>query len=318
MPTLIFYLKKKLKITRNILFILSILFHINYLKAQEKRIKPWSFEGNYIFQLNQASFTNWAGGGQNFIGFENGIDAKANYRKNQWSFMVNYKQNYGITRVQGDTKFRKTQDILEFHTKTGWQHSNGSSSEITFFADLFTQVAPGFAFGSTERSSNFFAPAFLTEGLSYDYRAANINLCISVSALSGKQTFVLDPAIEGQTFGLNTHNGILNEMGAYLRFSLENEVLKRTFLSTNMFLFTNYLKNFGNIDIRWDTGLRVLANKWLSVNLNTNLVYNPNISLPTLRDINGDGTKEEVGSGPKVQFMQSLGIGVGLNFNSKE
>lgn len=314
----IFHRALKLRLIRYMLTGLLFFGRVAGLEAQQETAKAWRLECNYLFQLNQAGFVNWAGGGQNFIGFDNGIDATVNYQRNHWSFTANYKQNYGITRVQDDSKFRKTQDAMEFHTKIGWQRSNGSSSEITLFADLFTQAAPGFAFGSSERNSNFFAPAFLTEGFSYDYRAADINFCVSVSALSGKQTFVLDPAVDGQAFGLGTRNGILNEMGAYLRVSLENELLKRTYLSTNMFLFTNYLKDFGNIDVRWDTNLRVMANKWLSVNINTNLVYNPHIDLPTLRDTNGDGVKEEVGSGPKVQFMQSLGVGLGLNFNSGE
>lgn len=269
----------------------------------------WKTNINYLFQLNQASFTNWVSGGQGFFAFENGLNLNTHYEKKNKIFNSTYSQTFGITWIQGDSIFRKAQDIIELHIKFSQKGKKNITSVL--FVDLFTQLRPSLSPQPLGHLSNFFAPAFITEGFAFEYRSDSINLGFIFSPLAGKHTIVLDKLVDGKQFGLPTGSGVLNEVGVYFNLSLDLEVLKRTRVNTNIFLFSNYLKNFGKVDIRWDNMISVLANKWISININTNLIYNQDVLIPIYREVNG--IQELVDSKPRVQFSQTLGIGVNLN-----
>jgi hypothetical protein len=66
--------------------------------------------------------------------------------------------------------------------------------------------------------------------------------------------------------------------------------------------------NRGNIDINWDVLISMKINKFLTTSLMTNLIYDHDINLPTIKKING--VKTEIGSGPKTQFKEVFGIGL--------
>ncbi len=38
-------------------------------------------------------------------------------------------------------------------------------------------------------------------------------------------------------------------------------------------LFSNYLEDPQNVDVRWDVQLNMTVNKWFSANISTNLIY---------------------------------------------
>jgi len=278
--------------------------------AQDSSIqKKWNYKFNYSGLINQASFSNWVSGGQGFFAFENCINLNLDFENKNWTFINTYSQTYGMTWIQDD-KFRKAQDNIEFHSKLMKKVKKNISTIL--FLDLFTQVSPSVINDQNIRISNFFSPAFITEGLAFEYIVDSINLGIVFSPIAAKHTIVLDPLVDGTQFGLETNNGVYHKIGLYFSFQLNKTIMERTQLTTNLFLFSNYL-NFGKIDIRWNNLVSITANKWLTINLNTYLIYNQDVLFSVYDEING--VQQIIDNERKIQFSQSIGIGV--NFNSK-
>ena len=53
----------------------------------------------------------------------------------------------------------------------------------------------------------------------------------------------------------------------------------------------------------------IKANKWLTVSLFTNLIYDHDVQIPVTRIIDGNEVK---GTGPRTQFKEVLGVGISL------
>ena len=161
-----------------------------------------------------------------------------------------------------------------------------------------------------------FSPGYITEGVGYEYRDENFKtdsrFFFVFAPLAGKQTIVLDDNIDGSLYGLKSLNGVRHELGMYLQTGLKRKILERTYLSTDLQLYTNYLYDFGNIDVNWKTALSVHANKWISMHLMASLVYNDDTKVPQFADLNGDGINEPAGAAKKLQLMQILGLGVSI------
>ncbi len=51
-------------------------------------------------------------------------------------------------------------------------------------------------------------------------------------------------------------------------------------------LFSNYLEDPQNVDVRWDVQLNMTVNKWFSANISTNLIYDNDTKI-----VQKDGSK---------------------------
>jgi len=76
--------------------------------------------------------------------------------------------------------------------------------------------------------------------------------------------------------------------------------LKNVSFTTKIDLFSNYLKDPQNIDVNWENILALKVNKYISINVNTQLVYDADVKIN-----NGKA---------KVQFKEILGVGISYNF----
>ena len=83
--------------------------------------------------------------------------------------------------------------------------------------------------------------------------------------------------------------------------------------TTKIDLFSNYASNPQNIDVFWETLIALKVNKYISVNLNTVLLYDDDIKVPVDRNGNGlfESTEEP---GPRVQFKEIFGVGFSYKF----
>ena len=73
-------------------------------------------------------------------------------------------------------------------------------------------------------------------------------------------------------------------------------------------VYTDYLHNFGNIDIDWQLQLEMKVNNYIKATLGGHLIYDDDIK--NKRDIDG----VQITEGPKVQIKQLLGVGVVYSF----
>jgi len=86
---------------------------------------------------------------------------------------------------------------------------------------------------------------------------------------------------------------------------MKNEFLQNVSFTTKIDLFSNYLNNPQNIDISWETLIALKVNKYISVSLNTHLLYDDDIKI-LLED-------SEI-PGPRIQFKEIFGVGLSYNF----
>ena len=75
-----------------------------------------------------------------------------------------------------------------------------------------------------------------------------------------------------------------------------------------MSLYTDYLHNFGNIDVDWQSYADLKVNEYVKANVGFNLVYDEDIDV--IKEENG----VKINEGAKVQLKQVLGIGLEYAF----
>jgi hypothetical protein len=136
---------------------------------------------------------------------------------------------------------------------------------------------------------------------------------------TGKITFVNNQKLsDAGAFGVTPGKKSLSEFGGYLRAiytknDFKNELLKNVTFTSKVDLFTDYAHKPQNIVVNWETLIAFKVNKFLSANINTQLVYDDKIKVPA--DRNGNGiieTGESIGS--LIQFKEILGVGFSYNF----
>ena len=91
------------------------------------------------------------------------------------------------------------------------------------------------------------------------------------------------------------------EFGPYLRADMTKDLSKTITLATTLELFTNYFKDFGDIDVNWSLLLTMKVNKWLAASLATQLVYDNNVKIKT------SPADEAI---PHTQFKELFGLGL--------
>lgn len=284
-------------------------------------ISYWSKENKVGLDISQISFVNWNAGGNNSVsGLLKGQFIRTYTRDN-----INWKNEliarYGINK-QESQEARKTDDQFQINSTFGYRRDTISN---WFYAGKFnfnTQFANGYAYPNTDLAiSKPFAPAYTFLGVGAEYSRKDLNFNLYLSPLTQKTTMVFDQRLANQgAFGVDKaiYDGfgnlvregknIRNETGILITSQWKKEVFENINLETRASLYSDYLNNFGNIDVDWQLQLEMTVNKYVKANLGTHLIYDDDIKL-----------KEEIGGvqvirGPKVQLKQILGIGLTYSF----
>ncbi len=82
--------------------------------------------------------------------------------------------------------------------------------------------------------------------------------------------------------------------------------------TTKIDLFSNYLSNPEKIDVSWETQMALKVNKYISVNINTHLLYDYDIKIE--KDDNDNGIIEADEIKDRMQFKEILSIGFSYKF----
>ena len=279
--------------------------------AVKKDTSYWTAGGINSITFSQVSLKNWSAGGQNSVSINGYLGLFADLRKERQTWENSVDLAYGLVK-QGDVDFTKSDDKLNFVTKYGYQINN--NNQKWFFSGLLdfkTQFTNGFA--TAERDSvisRFMAPGYLVLGLGIDYKPSKV-LSINYIPVTGKFTFVMDDRLsELGAYGVDPGSKSRAELGSFLRVKFKDEIIKNVKLDSRLELFTNYVENFGNIDVNWQNGFVFKVNGWLTTNFFTQLIYDDDIKIEV--DDNNDGTVDAVG--PRVQFKSVLGVGATFTF----
>ncbi len=263
----------------------------------------WTKGGTFGLNFTQVSLSNWAAGGQDAVSGVAQFKVFANYKKANVTWDNKLDLGYGLSFIE-EPPLQKIEDIIDLQSKLGIQSSNKWYYAV--LGSFKTQFTPGYSDKlNTIKASNLFAPAYLTLSIGMDYKPSD-KFTLFLSPLSGKMTIVTDPDLDGK-FGVEAGKNSRMELGATLRTNLKREIMKNVNLDTDLGLFSNYLKDPQRIDVDWKLGLIMNVNKFLSVRLNTHLIYDYDIKFPVEESTTGE-------TEARVQFKEIFGVGFNFKF----
>lgn len=266
----------------------------------------WQRSGVFSLNMTQVSLTNWAAGGFSSVSGIAMFNGAANWKKGRRAWDNSLVLAFGGQQIDdGDPV--KTDDRIELNSKYGYD-----LGKHWYLAGVFqfrTQFTEGFNTDGT-RISNFLAPAYGLLGLGLDYKP-NDNFTVFISPATARLVIVNDELLWGgstdpelRVYGVKNGNTTELEAGGYLRFMYKTELAKNISFMTRGDIFSNYLRDPGNMDVTWETLWTFKVNDWFAATLNTLLIYDHDTNLPKK---DGEGLPY---AGPATQFKQTLGIGL--------
>ncbi len=263
----------------------------------------WTYGGNGGLNLSQVSLSNWASGGENAVGFDVFLNYSANYKQKKHLWQNRIEMAYGLNQTE-TSGTKKTNDKIYFSSTYGYEMTK--NLYLSALLNFNTQFAKGYDYKTDPRTyiSRFMSPAYLTTGLGLTWNPKNW-VTATFSAISWRGTFVDSKILSDQgAFGVEPGEHLFSEMGGNLKVEIKYEFLKNMTIYSRVDLFSNYLEDPQNIDVRWDVQLNMTVNKWFSANISTNMIYDNDTKI-----LQKDGSK-----GPRLQFKESLGIGFQVTF----
>lgn len=220
------------------------------LKASEFMFNNWSKSGNSQIDLTSTFFGNY----------------KYTHPKFVWDNVVDLAYGYAWQDLDNDTvgglfeTRRKSNDKIDLTSSLSWNAYKGIGASFT--ANLKTQFGAGYEYdgigaaaeATKKQVSHFFAPAYLTTALSFEYKKTDWS--VSFSFLTGKTTFVCNESFirDGLTYGViqpdnfdvndvSTYRYAYFALGSYIRAQyLKKDILKNLDLYARIELFYDYWK----------------------------------------------------------------------------
>lgn len=289
------------------------------LSPIRSEISFWKKTNSLGLDINQGTFSNWSAGGYSSVSGIIKGDFTRTYEKGRSIWVNELKVRYGLNK-QENVELRKTDDVLSLNSSFGYKSSVKSNWYYSAKFTLNTQMANGYAYPNIEEPiSRAFAPAYVFMGIGAEYFKNNFKAYISPITL--KSTLVLDDTLANKgEFGLpggvfDADGNLLkagkksrNELGFLFTTEWNKNIMKNVNLKNNLTLYTDYLNNFGNIDVDWQLLLEMKVNSLLKATLGGHLIYDDDIK--NKRDVNGT----QITEGPRVQFKQLLSVGLVYNF----
>ncbi len=309
---------------KRVLLICVAMASVMAATAQTKdTTKNWTKGGLMGLNFGQASFTNWAAGGENSISVGAILNVFANYKKGNNSWDNTLDLAYGMLQ-SGVAPLRKNEDKIDFSSKYGRKAFN-DHWYYSVMVNFKSQFADGYNYpNDSVVISHFMAPGYLLGSIGMDYKTKDNSLSLFISPLTSKTTFVSDQKLaDAGAYGvtpakLDTATGkitpgemVLNQFGAYLKFAFKKDIFKNVNFATKLELFSNYLKDPQNVVVNWENIIGMKVNKFLSASISTNMIYDHNIPVPVKREVNGVTV---LGTGPRLQFKEVLSIGLSYKF----
>jgi hypothetical protein len=298
-----------------ILFVVLILGSsvrtIAQVTEQEKKLRTISgdtvfgWKKGALLSLNfvQSSFNNWSAGGKNSVAFNGLVSLYAKHNTANSAFENYLDLGYGLLK-EGKADLQKTDDRIELLSKYGQRaRKNWYYSGLVNFR---SQFAGGYNYpNDSVKISDFLAPAYVLAALGFDFKP-NSYFSLFIAPVTTKYTIVNNSHLSDLgSFGVEPGKKTRSEWGGYLRLvysrkDFQAEILKNVAFTTKLDMFSNYANHPQNIDINWETLIVMKVNKFLSVNLNTQLIYDDDIDI----------VKDGVVLGPRTQFKEILGVGL--------
>ena len=334
----------------NLLLIILLLSVVAFAQDKEKEEIPegWRFGVGIGLDFSQLLNINpKQGAAQNRLGLEGALNSFASLKmgRQRWDNTVLWQfglQRIGSGTVQGSTDkvpFQKTIDEFRLTSKYGIQIKPEGKLYYSVNGTFASQLLPTYQFpdlasgnfvtdfldsGRSPRSK-FLAPATATASVGIDYKPIE-HLSVFFSPLSGKFIIVASDSIAARGVHGNEVSGEPNAAGIYPEFKKIDAQLgallqiqyKASFLrndratyTSNLGIYTNYLRNPQNLDVDWLNGLSFSLTEHLQLNLFVNAFYDDDIRVQvTDNDAPNGGNR----LGKRVSVTQQLLISYARTF----
>lgn len=278
--------------------------------ASSDTAKYWNISGMGTLNVAQAGYSNWAAGGQNSLGLAGMVNLNLNFSKgvHAWASIIDLGYGFQFLGIgTGSQQYNKTDDKIELTTTYGYELHRNKKWYASVLGNFRTQFSNGFKYPDDSTViSTFMAPGYLVAGAGITYEPAAW-FRVYLSPASGRFTFVLDQALsDSGAYGVKRGDRSRGQFGPYLRADLNREVFRNISLTSSLELFTDYLANFGNIDVNWNVLLTLKVNRWLAATINAQLIYDDDVIIRSSPTDPG---------GPRTQFKEIIGIGLSYKFD---
>ncbi|WP_223033089.1 DUF3078 domain-containing protein [Hanstruepera marina] len=287
----------------------------------------WSQDNKFGVDINQVAFVNWNSGGVNSIAalFALKSALKYQYRHFIWDNLLDAR--YGVNSQQNQ-ELRKTDDLLEVRSSLGYRKNKFTNWYYSARFSFKTQFAKGFNYPNTDNViSKFMAPGYLFVGGGVEYGKNIEKLSTYFSPLTLKSTFVLDEDLSNAgSFGVapaeydNDGNLIAEgervrkELGILLTSAYEAELFQNIAIRNLVSFYTDYINDFGNIDVDWELVFDFKVNSFVRATLGSHLKYDNDVKLLVEVEDPENDELEFAEEGARVQWKQILGVGVIVGF----
>lgn len=237
--------------------------------------------------LTQVAFKEWQQGGEDALAWTLSLDGKAEDDQPKTNWTTSYKFAYGQTKL-GDEGIRKTDDKIDLESVLTYKL--GSLINPYVAATLKTQFADGFDYSTDPKTSvsSFFDPAFLTQSAGVGYQPlpqlkTRLGFALREVITSDFTSYADDPA----TLKIEKSK---TEGGMESVTNVDWKLAANLLLTSKIELFSAF-KNFDEVIVRSDNTLAAKVSKYVTVNLNVQLINEKRIT-------------------PRTQVKETIAIGL--------
>jgi len=232
----------------------AVLNRVKPLKKWYKRFEPTSFwkkVNQFGLNINEVSFVNWNAGGDNSVSALASFNFARNYKFRYLNWNNEAQLRYGLNAQEG-RKLRKTDDQIRLSSTISFRRDTITSWYYSVKANFNTQFSNGFKYPDRDNPiSRFMSPGYLYVGVGTSFIPANDKFNLYISPATMKSTFVLDEILSSQgAFGVDKGENVFLELGFLITNTWEKEVMKNVLMNHRINLYTDYVRSFGNIDVR--------------------------------------------------------------------
>lgn len=290
-----------------------------------KVVSAWTFKNKGNLDFNEIAFVNWNAGGTSSISALAGLESALNYKKGLLTWKTKGVLRYGVNKQQNVEELRKTEDLIELNSALGYRTDTITNWFYSARVNFKTQFSNGYKYPDVSTPiSRFMAPGYLFVGGGVEYGKNIDTFSLYMSPLTVKATFVLDEELSREgAFGVEPAiilpNGtviregerVREEVGILIQSNHEATIWDNISIKNAISLYSDYLNDFGNIDVDWEAVFNFKVNHFVKANLGSHLRYDNDIKITEVPEIEAE---RETIRGAKVQWKQLLGIGVEVVF----
>ncbi len=244
--------------------------------AEDSVVYGWKNQVIAGLNLTQASFDNWAQGGENTLAWQLKLDMNSANDQEKFIWVNNGKFTLGFAKV-GDDEAKKSADLIDLESVYTRKFGKYLSPFVAVTGK--TQFAAGFQFeGDTKtKVSKFLDPGYFTQSLGLGYISHDKNFKSRIGVMV-KETVTRDFP-ERYTDDPDTPKleKTKVEPGITSVTNLKRQFNEDVIFTSKLDIFSD-LEAFKRIDMTWENNLTLKVAKHINVSVDLVLFYDRDIT----------------------------------------